>query len=252
MIRWKRLFYYLLINVAVSTCTILLVLTIWERTHPLLGESGMFVRSLPSSTAPPVVATFIAGSVEPSITPTQPLTIYQVQAGDTLGDIALQFGVPVNEIMKLNGIENADSLGAGMVLFIPVMPTETPQEAQATEEPASAGETLTPSPANVEPQVFIVNIFGAGDLATERVRFERRGERDLSLASWQLRDEDGNIYTFPQLTLYPGGAVDLYSRVGIDDVAALYWGLDQPIWEAGEIVTLVNEQGNIQATFTVP
>jgi hypothetical protein len=100
--------------------------------------------------------------------------------------------------------------------------------------------------------VVITNVFGSGDLATERVRLERRGEGDLALANWQLRDGDGNLYTFPQLTLYPGGAVDLYSSVGVDGVAALYWGLEQPVWETGEVVTLVDGQGNIQATYTVP
>jgi hypothetical protein len=38
----------------------------------------------------------------------------------------------------------------------------------------------------------------------------------------------------------------------VDDVVALYWGLAEPAWEIGEIVTLVDDLGNIQATYTVP
>ncbi len=248
MARWKRLFYYLLINVAVSACTVLVVLTLWERSHPWLSGDSLAARIRPSSTPPPIVATYQAASVEPSATPTPPVIAYEVQAGDTLGEIALQFGASVGEIMQLNRLENADSLAAGTVLYIPAAFTETP----APPEPVEATGTTRPSPVAAGARVVIVNVFGAGDLATERVRIERRGEGDLALAGWRLQDEDENVYTFPLLTLYPGGAVDLYTGPGMDSVAALYWKLDQPVWETGEIVTLVDERGNVQATYTVP
>ena len=34
MKQWKRLVYYLLINVLVSACTTVTVLYFWDRTHP--------------------------------------------------------------------------------------------------------------------------------------------------------------------------------------------------------------------------
>ena len=34
MKQWKRLVYYLLINVLVSACTTVVVLYFWDRTHP--------------------------------------------------------------------------------------------------------------------------------------------------------------------------------------------------------------------------
>ncbi len=226
MMRWKRLFYYLIINILVSACTTLAVLTIWERMHPLAAGSLIpIARSLPSPTAPPVLATYIASSATPAATPTQALTRYQVQAGDTLGDISLKFGVPVAEIMKLNGLEDANALGVGTVLFIPVAPGDTTIAPTATQEPVKVEVSDTPLPPGNESRVVIANVFGAGDLATERVRLERRGDGDLSLANWQLRDENGHIFTFPQLTLYPGGAVDLYTGDGVNGVVALYWGL---------------------------
>jgi hypothetical protein len=98
----------------------------------------------------------------------------------------------------------------------------------------------------------ITNIFGAGDLPTERVRLERRGDGDLDLTNWQLQDEDGNIYIVPQLILFPGGGVDIYTRSGVNDVGVLFWGLDDAVWETGEIATLLDDQGNIWATYTVP
>jgi LysM repeat protein len=262
MTRWKRLFYYLIINIAVSACTTLVVLTVWERTHPFLADNGsLAARSQPSATIPPILATFQAGTETPVPSPTQPLTTYLVKSGDTLGGIALEFGVSVDEIMRLNGLEDANALGVGMVLFVPVVPAETPEDPGASATPAEPAATPNPdepaqtpisSPAAAEPRVVIVNVLGAGDLPTERVRLERRGEGDLLLANWQIQDEDGHAYTFPQLALYPGGAIDLYTAAGVDDVVALYWGLEEPVWVTGEIVTLVDEQGNIQATYTVP
>jgi hypothetical protein len=103
-----------------------------------------------------------------------------------------------------------------------------------------------------EPQIKIAYVLGAGDLNSERVRFERLGEGDLSLAGWMLRDEDGNQFTFPQLSLYPGAVVDLYSGVGRDTVMSLYWGLPEPIWSPGETVTLLDDGEQVQATYKVP
>lgn len=253
MTRWKRLFYYLMINIVVSACTTLVVLTIWERTQ-LFPAGGVPLLSLKSSspTPPPVLATFQNGTATPEPTPTQELTTYQVQTGDTLSVIAETFGVTVEEIMKLNGIENASALGAGMVLFIPVRPGSATVESQVEVETEEANPTSQLPAAGAEPKVVIANIFGAGDLATERVRLERVGEGDLSLANWQLQDEDGNVFIFPQLTLFPGGAVDLYSSAGVNGVVTLYWGKEEPVWESGEIASVVDDQGNIQTVYTVP
>jgi hypothetical protein len=195
--------------------------------------------------------TYIASSTTPMVTPTLVLTKYQVQSGDTLGEISIKFGVPVADIMQINGLEDADALGVGMELLIPVTPTETTIAPSATQ--AILGEiTTTPLPFGNEKRIVIANVFGAGDLATERVRLRRKGDGDLSLVGWQLRDEDGHVYTFPQLTLYPGGTVDLYSGDGVSNGFALYWGLEQPVYESGEKLTLVDAGGNVQDSFQVP
>ena len=47
------------------------------------------------------------------------LVIYYVKNGDTLWKIAKQFGSTVEEITRINGIENADKLNIGQQLFIP-------------------------------------------------------------------------------------------------------------------------------------
>lgn len=47
------------------------------------------------------------------------LVIYYVKQGDTLWKIAKKFGSTVEEIARINGIENVDKLNIAQQLFIP-------------------------------------------------------------------------------------------------------------------------------------
>lgn len=59
-------------------------------------------------------------TVTPGSAQTQPdLPIYIVQSGDTLGTIAENFGVSVNDIIRANSITNANTLSIGTRLKIP-------------------------------------------------------------------------------------------------------------------------------------
>jgi LysM repeat protein len=242
--RFKRLLYYLTINVLVSACTIFAVIHFLDRY-----ESSLFPARAPqglaflTSTPPPFYLTATAqASITPEPTPTRVVVMYQVQSGDTLGGIALQFGVSVETIMQENGLVEAEKLGSGQTLFIPLPAEGAP----------SAGASDLPVVAMGDPLVQIAYVLGAGDLNSERVRLERTGEGNLSLAGWVLHDENGNQFTFPELSLFPGAVVDLYSGAGRDTVMSLYWGLPEPIWSPGETVTLLDDQARPQATFSIP
>jgi LysM repeat protein len=184
---------------------------------------------------------------------------YRVQAGDTLGAIAVRFGITVDEIMRANDLTDPDRLVVGVVLVIPaeieVLPTETDEPSTPTAtQTASLLETPTetPPPASGIARVLIDSVVGAGDLESERVMLKRSGPGELSLAGWQLVEEDGDTFTFPQLILFEGGAVNIYSRAGQATVVALYWGLMEPVWDSGEEVILLDNQGNEQASYRVP
>jgi hypothetical protein len=200
MTRWKRLFYYLLINVLVSACTVWAVLSIWQMTHQTQGSPfNPFAINLSSPTPAALLETLSANRTPQST-----------------GGSSLQTGIPISGTLQTTTI------------------TGTTQ---------AAGRGLL---------VGIVNVFGAGDLPTERVRLECRGQSGVSLAGWQLTDGDGHTYTFPELTLFPGGAVDVHTGPGNNDVVSLYWGLEQPIWSTGRTVKLLDGHGAVQATFVVP
>ena len=184
---------------------------------------------------------------------------YRIQAGDTLGAIAVRFGVTVDEIMRANDITDPDRLVVGVVLIIPAEVQEQPPEAEETSTPTATQTTSlpetpteTPPPASGTARVLIDSVVGAGDLESERVMLKRSGPGELSLAGWQLVEENGETFVFPQLILFEGGAVNIYTRAGQATVVALYWGLRAPVWESGEEVILLDDQGNQQASYNVP
>jgi hypothetical protein len=286
MRHWKRLFYYLAINVLVSACTVVATLAIWDRVQPgspLAEEPSQAAQTTPAAagenpqTGPGTPTATLEGGTPPAETPISPSEIlpegeqggagdqeYEVQAGDTLGSIAVDFDVTVAEIIAANDLENPDTLDVGQVLIIPGGGEESaPEEPPAEEEPTAtnppaAGGTSTatsavePPPASGEPKVLIDSVFGAGDLTSERVFLIRTGPGELNLEGWQLQAEGGETFTFPQLTLFEAGAVNVYTKSGQSLAIALYWGLDQAVWAPGETVTLLDQNGDVHDTYVIP
>jgi len=64
---------------------------------------------------------------------------YTIKPGDTLSGIALQFGITVAELVKLNNIADPNAVQAGQVLIVPVKGAAPP----ATARPAA---TATKAP----------------------------------------------------------------------------------------------------------
>jgi hypothetical protein len=107
-------------------------------------------------------------------------------------------------------------------------------------------------PPGADIPIEIVSVVGAGTLSAEVVVLRYNGDGELGLANWQLKDDNGNSFTFPQLILYKDGAVQVHSAPGLDTVIDLYMGLRDPIWESGEVASLYDPQDNLRATYRVP
>ena len=127
---------------------------------------------------------------------------------------------------------------------LPAVPQSAP--AVGAAEPVS---TINPQD---DIPVKISSVVGAGALESEIVVVKFEGEGQLDLASWQLKDEDGNIFKFPKLTLYPNGAVQVHTVNGTDTVIDLYWGIGEAAWSSGENARLFDAQGNLRAVYRVP
>jgi len=129
-----------------------------------------------------------------------------------------------------------------------VVPVSVSVPSSAVEADAPSA-TLSPS-AKID--VEIVSVIGAETFDAEMVLVRYTGEGELNLLGWTLKDEDKNVYNFPQLTLYPEGAVQVHTMPGQDTVVDLYWGLRQSVWESGEEVKLIDSQGTERANYIVP
>jgi len=109
--------------------------------------------------------------------------------------------------------------------------------------------TLNP---NIDIPVEIVSVIGAGTLNAEWVVVRNAGTEPLSLSNWQLKDSDGNFFTFPNLTLNSNGAVQVHTIAGTNTVIDLYWGETDPVWQSGEEAELLDPSGNVRAVYKVP
>jgi hypothetical protein len=121
--------------------------------------------------------------------------------------------------------------------------------------PVQNSETMEPLetlPSDEQVSVEIVSVTGAGTLETEVVIVRYNGEGELDLANWQLKDDDGDTFTFPQLTLYTDGAVQVHTASGSATVVDLYMGRREPIWESGEEAKLYDPQDTLRASYRVP
>lgn len=254
MQRWKRIFYYLMLNVLVSACTVLAVLVIWEQSQSPAANQNQLTRlfrglanrpEAGQATAAPVAANPTgespAATSGPPATPTPIYITYVSKDGDTLDSIAQMYRISVERLMAENGFMENVPLGVGEQLRIPIE--------EAGNEPASGATSGSSAAAG---RLVIESVAGLGDLASERVRLVYEGDRELSLAGWQLEDEDGNVFLFPQLTIYQQGAVLVWSRASANNAVELFWGLSQPVWESGETVTLRDAQGEEHATYAIP
>lgn len=118
--------------------------------------------------------------------------------------------------------------------------------------PVGGADTATGSELQTDIPVKISSVVGAGAVESEIVVVKFEGEGELDLSSWQLKDEDGGTFTFPELTLYPNGAVQVHTTSGTDTVIDLYWGIGEAVWSSGENARLFDSQGNLRAVYRVP
>ena len=120
--------------------------------------------------------------------------------------------------------------------------------------PSSNQEVLSAS--TLDPQtdipVEIVSVIGAGTLNAEWVVVSYKGEDQINLARWELRDDDGNVFVFPQLVLHTNGAVQVHTNSGTNTVIDLYWSASDAVWESGEEAQLFDPNGNLRAVYQVP
>jgi hypothetical protein len=103
-----------------------------------------------------------------------------------------------------------------------------------------------------ETAVAIIGINGTGALADEAVTIQNTGNSTLVLTGWALKNNLGAAYTFPELTLFSGGMVELHTKSGSNTASDLYWQRSASVWSSGELAALYDTQNIARAFYRVP
>jgi LysM repeat protein len=214
---------------------------------------------LDSITLPPGSggASSSGGPVTP--TPNDGCVRYFVEQGDTCGSIAGNFNVDVDDLINLNGIDAAClTLRLDQEIKIPGPSCQSPPTVTATptitRTPFVFGTfsvTNTPVATSTSADVEIVQVLQAGDVTAEQVEIRNTGVDVVEMDEWTLEDADGNVFTFPDLRMQPNQVIRVFSRVGQNTPAALYWNQTVAVWASGEIVTLSDGSGAPQSVLAV-
>lgn len=277
------------ISALISLCVVLLLL---PQGVPLAGQvvdnatsaappTALADTATPPATEMPAEAAAANNTQEPAGEPsaTPEPVVHVVKRGDTISGLAEKYDVPEEQIMLANRLKNPNLLQMGTELIIPVGglpdagPTRTPVPSATSSpipfEPPSAELTATVERVAVErvatttpfasrepsagqPQIEIAEIVKPGVIESEGVFVINIGYERADLLGWTLSDSNRNEYTFPNLRLWQGGSLMVYSREGIDDPpSSFFWGKKKTIWSRGEVATLRDAQGNVVTTFTV-
>jgi len=139
------------------------------------------------------------------------------------------------------GLISATTTALANTIYLPVVAkeasptptlTQTPTQTLAVTFTPTRTPTRTPTPT-LEPGVYIVDINNnpeGNDLETEYVEIKNEGDSSVDMTDWKLRDENQNVYTFPDFSLKKGATVKVWTKAGTDTSSNLYWGLTEPVW----------------------
>lgn len=177
--------------------------------------------------------------------------IYTIQAGDSLSAVADRFGTTLDAIVKVNELSDPNVVYVGQRLIIPVGSIGSNSE-QNTASPQTLTPTDTP-PLAIGQGILIRAVDGAGALVTEAVQIVNDSNAAVNLNGWRLERVDGPAYAFGStLSIFPGGNIWLHTTSGDDTSVALYWDQPEPVWQSGSVARLLDAQGNVIHTYTVP
>lgn len=254
----RRMLPFILINILVSAVVMLGILYWWENREVLTDRNGVAETAVSTPTATPALtfeeaSSQVVAATEPESDSEE--TIHIVRAGDTLGNISTTYDVSIEDIMTVNGLTNPNILSVGQRLVIPIggIPTPTPLPSPTPTSVAPPTPIATEPALEGDIQVEIAEVIGAGQLAAEAVQIINNGSRQVALRGWQLTSDDGQVYTFGQVTLFGEGAgILLHTTAGQDSATDFYWGRETAVWQPGSTVTLLNAENDVQSTYVIP
>jgi LysM repeat protein len=261
----RQLIFIIIINALVSLLVALLVVWVVDLRRPdpeelaailtPVAQANLAITAVPNANASAPDANAPTPTAIPlattAATATTALSVgasdqYVVQSGDTLLSIAAQFGVSVDAIMDLNNLDNPDFVFVGQRLAVP---TGGNQSVALAQNNSTTVPTPTPLPGE---GLQLGAIEGAGNLADEVISVVNESNIPYNLRGWTVGIADGPSYAFGELPIFPGASVRLHSTAGNDTSVELYWGRSEAVWTTGETAQLINAEGEVVDTLTIP
>jgi LysM repeat protein len=286
----RQLWLIIGLNALISTAISLLVVLVvgpWASTgavSSLFTSTPQAISQLPG--AGPSLDGLVTSTpdvlVTPTFTPVPEPVLYEVQPGDSLSGIALQYDVSLADLMSANGLNDPDTLQAGQTLLIPigglvnatptftpiVLPTETsipfdpptPEGGDLSKPAADVSLNPTETPTVIptatappinEVKISINNVLGYGDVAEEVITLLNEGP-GVNLSGWKITGSSLGDYNMPNLFLWNGGSVRIHTKTGTNTPSDLYWGKEEAYWFSGDTVTLLDASGEVVASYAIP
>ncbi|CAG1010006.1 MAG: lamin tail domain-containing protein [Anaerolineae bacterium] len=214
---------------------------------------GGGVPTLDPSLLPPNIG--VVETPTPAPTDESGCPVHIIKQGDILGRVAPAYGVTVEDIMKANDLTERDvnRLQIGQKLIIPVagcgLPTLTPSLTPTTTYTPTPPPTATTAPLVSSEQIKleVVQIISPGDITNEGIELRNISGGQVEISGWTLRDARGNVFTFPDFSMYEGRRLIIYTREGQSGALALYWGLKEAIWnDPAQSIIIADAEGNVQ------
>jgi hypothetical protein len=112
--------------------------------------------------------------------------------------------------------------------------------------------TAIPLPPIDAKTIEIVSVFMPGEMDYEKISLKNVSETRINLSGWVLSNSKGDQFTFPAFTLYPNGGLDIYTKVGHNNMIELFWSASHAIWQSGQEAVLVDSAGNERFRFAIP
>jgi hypothetical protein len=223
---------------------------------PIATLDPELLPTLPTNT--PTIRPPTATDLPPTLTPTGEggCPVYIVKRGDVPGSIATEYGITLAELYKANKLKTDPVLQIGQRLIIP---TSGCALAVDTATPIPT-ETLTPTPIPTSTAVptaskVVIQVTGVvkpGDITEEGVTLVNVSNSIVELKDWKLRNAQGEEFVFGNYRLFPNGRVLVSTRSGTNTPILLFWGKSTAQWSGtGQVVTLLDSRGVIQATYSV-
>jgi len=116
--------------------------------------------------------------------------------------------------------------------------------------PITTGSTQLPPLS--KKTIEIQSVYMAGEINYEKISLKNVGDSPIDMTDWSLSNGTKDKFTFPALTLYPNGAVDIFTMAGANSAVALYWNAPAAVWKSGGKAVLLDSSGQERSSYLIP